>query len=304
MKKIYLILSHKNCEQLERQIRSLDDGYSTFYVHIDLKSNLHLFNSLGKMNNVFLISERVDCIWGDFSLVIATLNLIENALKNHTEGMCIFMSGNDYPIKSKSDINSFIDKNSDKIFIDINEPKNIWKYFNRRIEYYRINFSSKRGNYTLLKGLNIKTLIQYFLGRITREQLHLIAFKKRKLSLITKFYGGSQWWAMNISNLAKMNNFIQSNKEELFDFFSYSNFPDEFFFHSIIMHLKELGSPVKIESSLTYVSWSRKKCTLPVTFNINDLSELMEQPANKLFARKFDLEFDRRILDEIDKNIS
>ena len=306
MKKIYLILAHKDSKQLERQIRSLDDGYSTFYVHVDIKSNFQLYSFLGQIDNVVLINERVDCIWGDFSIVRATLNLIENVLKNNKDGLCILMSGNDYPIKSKSEINSFLDKNSEKIFIKIDEARNVWTNFNKNIEYYRINLSSKKGHSLFLKGKSCnKTTLKYFvLGHITLKQFFQFVFKKRKLNLAIKYYGGSQWWAMNISNLNKLNDFIQLNKKELFDFFSYSHVPDEFFFHSIIMHLKESGASFIIEDSLTYVNWTRKNRSLPVTFEVNDIKELTGQPANKLFARKFDVEIDQEILDEIDKNIS
>ena len=108
MEKIYLILAHKSSEQIEKQINALQDEKVTFYIHIDLKSDLNEFKNLERIPNVILIKERVDCIWGDFSIVIATLNLIKNVIKNHNDGFCILMSGNDYPIKSKKVINSFL----------------------------------------------------------------------------------------------------------------------------------------------------------------------------------------------------
>lgn len=301
MKKNYLILSHKNCEQLERQIKSLDDGNSTFYIHIDIKADITLFRSLENIPSVFIIKERIDCIWGDFSMIKATLNLIENVLKNESEGMCILMSGNDYPIKSKNDINSFLEINNEKIFIDI--KKKLWDNFSERTEYYRINLTSTRHHILLLKGFNIQSLKNYILGRISTKQFFKIVFKKRNLNLNMKFYGGSQWWAMDILKLSKVNDCIIKNKEKLFNFFSDSLIPDEFFFHTIIMHLKELGHPLIIEDNLTYVDWNRKNCVLPVTFEISDIKELIEQPENKLFARKFDTEIDEKVLDEIDKKL-
>lgn len=304
MKKIYLILAHKNPHQLERQINALYDEQSVFFIHLDLNSDINLFGCLNKISNVYLIKERIDCIWGDFSIVRATINLIENAIKNHDEGFCILMSGNDYIIKSKSFINSFLNLNNDKVFIDLQKAENVWSDFNQRIEYYRINLSSKKGNFLILKGLNNETFKHFIKNIITFNQFISVSFKKRKLNTKMKFYGGTQWWAMNISDLNKVNDFIKENKLELFDFFKYSHVPDEFFFHSIIMHLKEQGHPIKIENSLTYVNWSRKNCELPVTFKSDDFDELIEQPSNKLFARKFDIEFDKEILNKIDENIS
>lgn len=301
---IYLILTHKNPDQLERQVRLLNDGHATFYIHIDLKSDLNLFAGLRQMENVFLIKERVDCIWGDFSTIIATLNLIENTLANHTTGMCILMSGNDYPIKPLHHINAFLDANSYKIFIEIKEPKDIWPSFNERKQYYRVNLSSEREHYSFLKGFNVNTLKHYQKGCISLKQFFQIAFIKRKLHLNMNLYGGSQWWAMNIAHLTKVYHYVQANKKKLYAYFSYSLLPDEYFFHSIIMHFKESGYPCTIEEPITYVNWVRKNCTLPVTFEKGDLQELMGQSSNKLFARKFDIAIDEQILNEIDKYIS
>lgn len=305
MKKIYLILAHKSPEQLEKQINALFDEQSKFYIHIDLKSDLNLFNDLKKIPNVVLIKERVDCIWGDFNIITATLNLMKNVIKNHNEGFCILMSGNDYPIKSRKFINSFLSKNSDKIFIDLKEAEKVWPTFNQRIEKYRINISSQRGNALQLKqGITINTLKHYIRGRINLTDLKRILLKKRKINIKMKFYGGSQWWAMNVCNLNNVCDFVKKNERQLFDFFKYSHVPDEFFFHSIIMHLIENGIQMEIQESLTYVNWKRKNCSLPVTFKTIDYNELIEQPPNKLFARKFDINSDKQILDIIDKNLS
>lgn len=305
MEKIYLILAHKSSEQIEKQINALQEEKVTFYIHIDLKSDLNEFKNLERIPNVILIKERVDCIWGDFSIVIATLNLIKNVIKNHNDGFCILMSGNDYPIKSKKVINSFLNENKDKIFINLRNAETVWPNFNERIDKYRINLSSNRDHFLLLKqGLSKKNLKHFIKGRIALKDFIFVLFKKRKININMKFYGGSQWWAMNINDLIKIYDFIQSNKSELFPFFKYSHVPDEFFFHTIIMYVIQNDNADKIQDSLTYVNWSRKNCKLPVTFGINDISELRNQPTIKLYARKFDINFDKEIFEEIDKNIS
>ena len=74
-----------------------------------------------------------------------------------------------------------------------------------------------------------------------------ISFKKREINLKIKFYGGSQWWAMSTQILIKMNDYIKSNKFTLFRFFNDSLLSDEFFFHSIIMHMKKTDDSITIE---------------------------------------------------------
>ncbi|WP_053990071.1 beta-1,6-N-acetylglucosaminyltransferase [Mangrovimonas sp. TPBH4] len=304
MTKIYLILAHKSPLQLRRQITALNELDSYFYIHIDLKSDLDQFENVTWSENVFFINDRVDCIWGDFSIVRATLNLIQIALKNHSEGICVLLSGNCYPIKSLSHIDTFFNEYKNKVFIDIDDAEVRWWDFYKRVEYYRINLNSKRGQSLLLKGFNLETLKHFVKRRISIEQLFKILFVKRNLSLDMKFYGGSQWWAMDLSKLALVNNFIEQKQKILFDFFSYSHVPDEFFFNSIVMYLKKLNHDIEIETIVTHADWGRKNCKLPVTFELADFKELVNLPFNILFARKFDIHTDSLILDELDKYIS
>jgi len=308
MKKIYLLAVHKSPKQVERQINALSDEHSYFYIHVDLKSDINSFRNLENIKNVFLIKERVDCIWGDFSQVMATLSLIDNAIKNHRDGYCILMSGSDYPLKSKENIHAFLAENYQKIFIDSNDAYSTWPEFHKRIEYYRINISSKREDALMLKpgiGVHyIRTLYHFLIGRLSIRNFYQITYKKRKLRLNLKFYGGSSWWAMNIPDLAAVNDYIKTNKKELFEFFQYSSCSDEFFFHSIIMHVFHHEITSKFQGSLTHVDWNRKNCALPVTFSVDDFEELMILPSNKLYARKFDLEMDEEILNKIDECIN
>ena len=300
----YLILAHKNPEQLERMIKTLNDEHSCFYIHIDKKTDINLFSSLKKINTVTFIENRVDNVWGDFSSVIATINLVEVALKKEKKGMFILLSGMDYPIKPKQAIHSFINLNSDKNFIDMEPANEVWDSFNRRSHYYKVSLSSTRGDFVLLKGLNLRTLKYFFLGKIPLHELIKIISKKRKLHLNLDFYGGSQWWAMNFNTLTKVQDYIITNKATLYDYFKYSLLPDEWFFQSIIHHLKKTDLSIRTEKSLTYVNWTRKNCNLPVTFVNQDIDELMNQKEGLLFARKFDIEMDLHILDSIDKNFT
>ena len=45
MQKNYLILAHRNPEQLCRMIKALDDGNSKFFIHLDAKTPIEPFTS-------------------------------------------------------------------------------------------------------------------------------------------------------------------------------------------------------------------------------------------------------------------
>ena len=67
------------------------------------------------------------------------------------------------------------------------------------------------------------------------------------------------------------------------------------------MHLAENNREIKIKPSQTYVNWERKNVALPVTFNDKDLQELSQ--VDQLWARKFDVDYDEKILDLVDENL-
>ena len=95
--------------------------------------------------------------------------------------------------------------------------------------------------------------------------------------------------------------YVNENWIALEKYFKYTLIPDEFFFQSIV--LKSCNNTFKIGDSLTYVNWKKAGRKLPVTFEFEDFEELNGVAENKLFARKFDIEIDSKILDLIDRNL-
>ena len=95
MQKNYLILAHKNPQQLARMIKTLDDGNSKFFIHLDAKTPIEPFTAQLQDEHIIFIPERVRCIWGDFSIVLATIHLMEAAAKAQSKGFFILMSGQD-----------------------------------------------------------------------------------------------------------------------------------------------------------------------------------------------------------------
>ena len=79
MQKNYLILAHKNPEQLCRMVKTLDDGNSKFFIHLDAKKSIEPFATLLQGKNIVFIPKRERCVWGGFSIVVATIYLMEAA---------------------------------------------------------------------------------------------------------------------------------------------------------------------------------------------------------------------------------
>jgi len=114
MKISYLILAHNNPEHLLRLIHSLSTTDSFFFIHIDKKTPFYLFERTWAPN-VSLAKRRIEVHWGEFSLVEATLHLIQQALDSPFGcDYLVLLSGVDYPLQSPRHIENFFQKNRGK----------------------------------------------------------------------------------------------------------------------------------------------------------------------------------------------
>jgi hypothetical protein len=308
--KNYIILAHKNPQQLERLINSLEDGCSFFYIHVDLKSDINEFIYLQK-GNVKFIEKRVDCIWGDFSTVITELNCIEAILADERKAYTILISGQDYPIKSKGFINAYLEQNAQYEHIDLTfMPPSSKEFYVKRLLNIKINLSSRRYHFVLLPyfwSFSFRqkvSFIKYLVSIRLFKKDALKMFQKRKMPF-ESFYYGAQWWGFSHKTLLKLYNYTELNKSMLFNFFKHVLLCDEIFFHTVLYTLQKSDASIKIKPSLLFADWNPRENSIPpATFDSSDLQQLLHQPEHKLFARKFDMDLNNEILDLLDKNLN
>lgn len=106
----YIILAYNHPHQVKRLVNRLNSNHVNFYIHIDRKSHIQEFKDalLGMSNVVFLSDEqRVDCRWGDLSLVNAVLNSFRRIIEDGKSGFVALLSGQDYPVRSPEYIENF-----------------------------------------------------------------------------------------------------------------------------------------------------------------------------------------------------
>ena len=310
--KKYIITVHHSPLQLKRLISALDDSFSYFYVHVDLKSKIEEFTSEIENKKVEFITERVNCIWADFSQVEATINLLKSAtrdgIKNST---IIFISGQDYPIKSKKHIREYFTSHCDFDFIDfdLSPIPNSHSNFEDRILRYKINLSATRNDFYLIDPIlssdwsNFKLFIKLIVDRkIPLSDLSEFLRTKRK-NIFSAHYKGANWFSLNYFTVMKILFYINKNKKKLYKYYKYTLSADEQFFQTILMQLKNEINVDKIQSNNHYIDWNRQNVPLPVTFTSEDIDLLLNQNDNKLYARKFDISIDKGILDLLDDKL-
>ena len=302
MQKNYLILAHKNPLQLGRMIERLDDGASKFFIHLDAKTPIEPFAACLEGGHIRFIEPRERCVWGDFSIVRATIHLMEAASKE--QGVFILMSGQDYPIQSQGYINAFLESNKGFDFIEIEPLEEKWKpkMVKDKLEHYHILHSEERGDsncYAPFRHCSVfqklRTLTHLLKGRLSRKNFRLLCSLPKRVAPFERQYAGSQFWAFSERTFYAVLHYIREQKAALEGYYKYTSSPDEIYFHSVLMHLVAKDSTIKLKDPITYVNYFRKNNV----FVTEDFDKLTSEKG-KLFARKFDTDIDIEILNKLD----
>ena len=302
MQKNYLILAHKNPLQLSRMIERLDDGASKFFIHLDAKTPIEPFTACLEGAHIRFIEPRERCVWGDFSIVRATIHLMEAASKE--QGVFILMSGQDYPIQSQGYINAFLVSNKEFDFIEIEPLEEKWKpkMVKDKLEHYHILHSEERGHsncYAPFRHCSVfqklRTLTHLLKGRLSQKNFRLLCSLPKRVAPFERQYAGSQFWAFSERTFYAVLHYIREHKAALEEYYKYTSSPDEIYFHSVLMDLVAKDSTIKLKEQITYVNYFRKNNV----FVTEDFDKLTSAKG-KIFARKFDTDIDIEILNKLD----
>lgn len=301
----YIILAHKAPDQLLRLVEKLCGPDVFIYIHIDANVHISPFESALKNigNVVFLQKEkRVASVWGSIGIVTATLNAISEIVKDKRRGYTILMSGQCYPVKNNAFIYTYLKNNYGYNFIEGFElPDPRWHDAEKRIHQYSFFMSSERGDCITvpplfdipLKQLLKKNTIKNYVRVFFRHPLKItLLLKKRRFPKKMKPYGGLQWWALPYETLKFINNFVTEHPEYL-KYHLYTLMPDEIFFQTIVHNFFK-----KVKHPITFAYWASPYNANPETLTTEHFTLLKER--KELFARKFDYNIDKKVLDIID----
>jgi len=131
MKLTYVILAHNEPKHLLRLVSSLSSENVNFVIHIDVRADLSAFTQYFTaldLKKITFIKKRCASYWGSFAIVQATLNCLKFVYdKLSSTDRIIFISGQDYPIKSNQYITSYLNAKPEAIYLNFNKiPYKIW----------------------------------------------------------------------------------------------------------------------------------------------------------------------------------
>ena len=277
-----LILAHKNPLQVEKLIRAMDHPAFDLYVHVDGKTSIEPFAYLENFERVFLIRNRVKVYWGKYSLVQVELDGIAEVLDRGQYDYIHVLSAQDFPLKSPAQFYQFLCERKGQEFITCfreSDGHEWWK--DAALHTWRYHFH----NWSIPGKYRLEALANRLLPRRTYPVPgHEVV-------------GHSQWFTITSGSARYMLAYLKEHPEVV-KFFRYVWGADELIFSTVIYN-----NPVykdKVEENLVYVDWSERVAN-PKLLTMGDLPALLA--SDKFFARKFDMEKDAAVMDELERVI-
>jgi hypothetical protein len=301
---LYALSVHTKPEQVIRLIQALYSSDDLFYINIfgaDSDKKRHEWmNSLHvvEKENVFFSFKYSDA-WGTINQVNAHIDAMKH-FADYPYSYFINLSGQCYPIKSIKAIKEILSKNEHS-YIAFNKMPDYTEYEKNKNLYCPPNTKfHQRFEYCYYPVPNILP-VQFLKEMIKiRKDINIfIKIRRRNKALLHSLdlYKGSSWFCLHKNHIQYILNFLKNNPDFL-NFFSTVLCCDEHFFQTLL-----LNSPHKsliVNDNLRYIVWGDTTSTPEIlgSANLNDILN-----SGKLFARKFDIEIDSKILDLIDLNI-
>lgn len=279
-KHAYLIISHNEFEILKLLVCALDDIRNDIYIHFDAKCDkLPLLKC--KHSNLFILPNRYDVRWGDFSQIVTEISLFEYANSMQLKNKVFYqyyhlLSGVDFPLKNQDYIHDFFRKHKGKEFLGFYQG-NSEQELRKKVQLYHLfpkSFSKER-------NINIRNIFRALFCRIQM----LLGFRRNKDIILKR---GTNW--VSITN--DFVEYILSNKKEIYKRFHHTFCADEVYKHTLCYNskFKDFIYNIEIESigCMREINWivTENSSFLP-SFTMNDYKRIISSPM--LFARKFDM---------------
>ena len=271
MKIAHLILAHKNPQQLLALLETMQHPAFYFYIHIDKKADDAPFKALVKMKNVFFLEKRTKVYWGDWGTIQATLNGFEVILAQDYDYVNV-ISAQDFPIKSPEYIYQYFRRHKGTEFITCDFIEGDWADVASRITNYHLINWRIPGKFRLGK-----LLTKILPARVFPIDYHIV--------------GRANWFTLTTGAARYAVQFLKDHPE-LVRYFKFCWGADEFIFSTVLYnsHFKE-----NIRENTVYVDWNNEgHIGHPKMLTSADIGNLRN--SGKLFARKFDLALDPKVL--------
>lgn len=311
----YLIMCHKNPEQVTRLVSKLKSKNSTCFVHVDKEAG---FDTSVIVNGGVLTSNRFHGVLGSYSLVQISNELLltareygeKNAIRY--QYFCL-LSGQDYLLQNVEDINGQLEKAYPRPYIDCTPwAKGNWVDAGSHNCCWFMKIDKEITRRMPKLSLKRKIIKAPFViaNRIFRNKMNVKQlFARNKVDL----YGGSAWWILPddmVDYILEINK--DWGKSCKFYPLIYTLVPEETYYQTLLMNSSyknrvTVNPPDMVQQNCkTYANFSSEGKNFtghPHTLTMSDSKKLKELSSTKFFARKFDDTVDSDVFEWIDQNL-
>lgn len=241
MKHAYLILCHADLSLLPILISLLDDKRNDIFIHIDKKANYSGADLKTHNAGLYILKERIDARWGDYSLVQAEFLLFETAHSNGAYAYYHLLSGADLPLKNQNHIHEWCDRHPNIEYIGFSgadtDGEAKW-----RTEHYFPFSRHFRSNSILIKSIR-RTAILF---------QDLLPLKFRTDMIVKK---GPQWCSVTHDFVS----YLLQNKKKIESLFLHTYCPDELFIQTICWNSpfrdRLYDTTSEFKGCMRYIQW-------------------------------------------------
>lgn len=267
----FIVLAHENPEVLKRLVTPLLRSGSDVFLHYDASSSYKISDyiegwGLATLEGKLYLVDAVKVVWGEWSIVQATLNCLWHA-KNigYNTGYYMLISGSCMPVKPIEQLRKHLASNDFDYIECVNANNNRWVIDGLQEERWKhFHFINWRYHPKLFS-------LSYHLQSLFRVN--------RQIPGQHIPHMGSQWWCLRKSTIEKIIALLEMSPD-LLSFYKHTWIPDEFFFQTLVANLVP-RSEISAES-LTYYQFNSGG--VPRIFFDDDFSEILQ--IRELFARK------------------
>ncbi|SPF79418.1 DUF5928 domain-containing protein [Pseudoprimorskyibacter insulae] len=266
----FILLCHRDPEAVIKQARRLTAAGDYIAIHFDGNANDDDFRKITQAlqdnPSVCFADRRVNCGWGEWSLVEATLQALNAAVRSFPRASHFYlMSGDCMAIKSAEYAHNFLDA-ADQDYIES------FDFFTS--DWIKTGIKEERLIYRHLFNER-KNKKLFYASMALQKRMGL----QRNLPDDMQIQIGSQWWCLRRRTIETILDYIAKNRR-IVRFFRTTWIPDETFFQTLVRHLvpaSEINS-----RTLTFLMFT--DYGMPVTFYNDHYDMLLSQ--DFLFARK------------------
>ncbi|MGF1524068.1 MAG: beta-1,6-N-acetylglucosaminyltransferase [Leptolyngbyaceae cyanobacterium] len=287
----FVLLTHNKPNQVIRLISTLNRifDYPPIACHHDFSKSRLFIDDLA--NNIAFVQPHLKTGWSKFSVVEAMLTALQILYEAPAApDWFVLLSGADYPIKPANQIlddlaSSPYDVHIRHEKVSFNDHETVWQkisYERYCVVKFRIPFLNRRfrptkRKVTLRHPLLTKPFVPFSETFRCFSGEHWFCANRRAAEYLLEFHRKKPALAAHYRRLD-----------------AFTIVPEESYYHTIFCNAAHLKVS---KNHWRYIDWSAQRAH-PKILGFEDLTKILASPAH--FARKFDIDQDVRILDELD----